>query len=41
MQYIDIVILTEIGLDDTFPIMQLLLSGFFTVQFLVSSFSEP
>ena len=29
MQYIDIVILTEIGLDDTFPIMQLLLSGFF------------
>ena len=29
MQYIDIVVLTEIELDDTFPIMQLLLSGFF------------
>ena len=28
MQYIDILILTEIKLDDTFPTVQLLLSGF-------------
>ena len=30
MQFIDILILTEIKLDDTFPTVQFLVSGFFS-----------
>ena len=37
MQYIDILILTKIKLDDTFPTMQFSVSGFSSY----SGFSEP
>ena len=41
MQYIDILILTEIRLDDAFPKCNSKWLFFRTVQFLVSVFSEP